>query len=364
IPPSARRKSQRGIRRSTAPGSESNNHRVAWASRFMASAIIATEAEPLRSQARFMPRNHLTSLAFPDRPQTSSAKSCQDPKLEEIPLTHSKRTENKFKILAGLPHRKCYSEYIERKTKAQAKSPRLFSFPTMSRTSSSRRRPSASRSKPVRKKPVRKKPARKKPVPEKPVPQTPRQRELTTKRRGELAELAFVLKAANLGFGVARPYGDSERYDVILDARNLDARDLISRRHRSDAHVGTAAPGCPAARKYRAAAAPQKHRPGQIRHCPPDPSPPLWRVQVKCSTQISTGLYRVNAHRRSNGRAVPYLPGEIHFFAAYIIPEDTWYILPLHALRGVTSLLFRRRRDRRPGLYDAYREAWHLLRPK
>jgi hypothetical protein len=85
---------------------------------------------------------------------------------------------------------------------------------------------------------------------------------------------------------------------------------------------------------------------------------------VKCSTQISTGLYRVNAHRRCNGRAVPYLPGEIHFFAAYIIPEDTWYILPLHALRGVTSLLFRRHRDRRPGLYDAYREAWHLLRPK
>jgi hypothetical protein len=229
----------------------------------------------------------------------------------------------------------------------------------MSRTSSARRRPSASRSKPVRKRP-----ARKKPVPEKPVPQTPRQRELTTKRRGELAELAFVLKAANLGFGVARPYGDSERYDVILDARNLDARDLISRRHRRDAHVGTAAPGCPAARKYRAAAASQKHRPGQIRPCPPDPSPPLWRVQVKCSTQISTGLYRVNAHRRANGRAVPYLPGEIHFFAAYIIPEDTWYILPLHAIRGVTSLLFRRRRDHRPGLYDAYREAWHLLRPK
>jgi hypothetical protein len=96
---------------------------------------------------------------------------------------------------------------------------------------------------------------------------------------------------------------------------------------------------------------------------PPDPNPPLWRVQVKCSTQLSTGLYRVNAHRRSNGRAVPYLPGEIDFFAVYIIPEDTWYIIPLAATRGKTSLLFRRRRDPKPGLYDAYREAWHLLRP-
>ena len=97
---------------------------------------------------------------------------------------------------------------------------------------------------------------------------------------------------------------------------------------------------------------------------PPTPPPPLWRVQVKCSTQLFEGLYRVNAHRRACGRAVPYLPGEIDFFAVYIIPEDTWYIIPLHATGGVTSLLFRRRADRRPGLYDAYREAWHLLRPK
>jgi hypothetical protein len=85
---------------------------------------------------------------------------------------------------------------------------------------------------------------------------------------------------------------------------------------------------------------------------------------VKCSTQLCNGLYRINAHRRINGRAVPYLPGEIHFIAAYIIPEDTWYIIPLHATFGVTSLLFRRHRDRRPGLYDAYREAWHLLCPQ
>src|SRR5947209_3330027 len=49
-------------------------------------------------------------------------------------------------------------------------------------------------------------------------PKTARQREATTKRRGELAELAFVYKAASLGFGVAKPYGDSERYDFRLEA--------------------------------------------------------------------------------------------------------------------------------------------------
>ena len=47
--------------------------------------------------------------------------------------------------------------------------------------------------------------------------QTPFERERSTKRRGEISELAFALAAARHGFGIARPYGDSERYDIILD---------------------------------------------------------------------------------------------------------------------------------------------------
>ncbi|HMD77095.1 MAG TPA: group I intron-associated PD-(D/E)XK endonuclease [Terracidiphilus sp.] len=172
-------------------------------------------------------------------------------------------------------------------------------------------------------------------------------RERNTKRRGELAELVFLLIATRLGFGVSKPYGDSERYDFILDSRDVG----IS----TAAHGGAGAPARPAARKYRAAAVPAAlatERPA-----------PLWRIQVKCSTQLLNGLYRVNAHRRSGGRALPYLPGEIDFIAAYIIPEDTWYIIPVHAVRG-TSLLFRRKKDHRPGLYDQYRQAWRLLRPR
>jgi hypothetical protein len=144
-------------------------------------------------------------------------------------------------------------------------------------------------------------------------------RERNTKHRGELAELVFLLIATRMGFAVSKPYGDNERYDFILDAR--------------------------------------------LPH-PRFPSASLlWRIQVKASTQLLNGLYRVNAHRRSGRRAVPYRIGEIDFIAAYIIPEDTWYIIPLHAVR-CTSLLFRRKKDRRPGLYDQYKEAWHLLRPK
>jgi len=182
----------------------------------------------------------------------------------------------------------------------------------MSRIRSSRRRPPASRPRTV-------------------PPVHSLRRDRNTKRRGELAELVFLLIATRLGFGVSKPYGDSERYDFILDSR-----DLVSR---TDAHVATAAPGRRAARTYRAAALPSalaSQRPS-----------PLYRVQVKCSTQLLNGLYRINAHHRSGGRAVPYLPGEIDFIAAYIVPEDTWYIIPLHAVRG-TSLLFRRKKDHRP----------------
>jgi hypothetical protein len=212
---------------------------------------------------------------------------------------------------------------------------------------------------------------------------TARLRELNTKRRGELAELAFTLKAARLGFGVSRPFGDSERYDAIIDARELSP----SRKH-------SCPPTCPTLRGVRrvestpvataASAVPRRKASGidkgvsldcpalrTFRHfdlkpswCGRDGTPPLWRVQVKCSTQLENDMYHLNAHRRTGGRAVPYLPGEIDFLAAYIIPEDTWYIIPLEAFLGSTSLLFRRRDDPKPGLYDEYKEAWHLLRPK
>jgi hypothetical protein len=134
-------------------------------------------------------------------------------------------------------------------------------------------------------------------------------RERQTKRRGELSELAFTYKAATLGFGVAKPYGDSERYDFILDSGSK-----------------------------------------------------LWRVQIKSTTTLLNGRYHVNSHRRTNGSVVPYSPAEVDFMVAYIIPEDTWYLIPIQDIRERTSLLFCSRNDPRgPGLYAQYREAWHLL---
>src|SRR5260370_9313429 len=43
-------------------------------------------------------------------------------------------------------------------------------------------------------------------------------RSLTNKRRGEMAEAAFLHKASGLGFGVSKPWGDSEPYDLIVDS--------------------------------------------------------------------------------------------------------------------------------------------------
>jgi len=157
---------------------------------------------------------------------------------------------------------------------------------------------------------------------------TPFEREDATKRCGEIAQLAFALKAARLRFGVSHPYGDSERYDVILDC------------HR--AHLFSQQPHHPACLDNRS-------------------RPRLIRIQVKATTQLVEGLYRINAHRRIHGRAVPYKLSEIDFIAAYVIPEDSWFIFPLPHVLGLTSLLLSPKNRRKPHPNNPYREAWHLL---
>jgi len=176
-------------------------------------------------------------------------------------------------------------------------------------------------------------------------PQTPFERELTTKRRGEISELAFALAAARHGFGIARPYGDSERYDIILDPAHLPSV------------IPTVAQRKPAKRR----ACPEQAKRHEANLLSSSAHTRLIRVQVKSSTQLQCGLYRVNAHRRINGRAVPYTLAEIDFFAAYVIPEDSWFIFPLAHILGSTAVTLSPKRRRKPHCNDPYREAWHYL---
>jgi hypothetical protein len=125
----------------------------------------------------------------------------------------------------------------------------------------------------------------------------------TRKRSGEAAEAAFLAKASGLGFGVAKPWGDSERYDFILDSGHG-----------------------------------------------------FLRVQVKSTQRYAESRYRVKAA----GWKDTYTLDEIDFLVAYIIPEDLWYVVPIAAFASRTGLRFYPHSGRN-ALYEQYREAWCLM---
>jgi len=127
---------------------------------------------------------------------------------------------------------------------------------------------------------------------------------------GDLGEVAFVRKAMSVGFVVAKPYGHNHPYDFLVEG-------------------GTN----------------------------------LWRVQVKTCSFTRNGLYTAGICRSRNGVRTPYTEAELDFIVVYVMPEDTWYVLPVREAVGRYTMMFRaptgnHRRD--PYVY--YREAWHQLR--
>jgi hypothetical protein len=116
-------------------------------------------------------------------------------------------------------------------------------------------------------------------------------------------------KATGLGFPLALPYGHLHRYDFIVESgRNL------------------------------------------------------WRVQVKTSSFMLRGMYRLCTYHRAKGIGHTYTESEIDFVAVYIIPKKTWYILPVSEVVERRTLFFRPIGPPRLDPYAHYREAWHLLR--
>ena len=125
------------------------------------------------------------------------------------------------------------------------------------------------------------------------------------KKRGEWAESVFMARAGELGLPVSKPWGDSRSYDCV---------------------VGN--PG-----KFVA-------------------------VQVKCTIAVLHSGTGYICSTCSSGKV--YRAGAFDFFAAYVIPEDAWYIIPERKTRGLKSISLCT--EGGEAKYEMYREAWHLLR--
>jgi hypothetical protein len=135
-----------------------------------------------------------------------------------------------------------------------------------------------------------------------------RERGQQAHKLGDLGEVAFLHKATALGFMVAQPYGMGHPFDFIVQGGRG-----------------------------------------------------LCRVQVKATVHMRFGLYRVNIFRNLGAGRRAYREYEVDFVAVYIIPEDTWYILPVREVADRRVLMFRPKGYPRPDPYAQYREAWHLL---
>jgi hypothetical protein len=130
------------------------------------------------------------------------------------------------------------------------------------------------------------------------------------KERGEWAEARFLARAAEEGFRVSKPWGDSARYDFAVE------------------------------------------REGRF-----------LRIQVKSTVSRLRDGYRCllqPPQAKENPKKL-YTAEQVDFFAAYVIPEDVWYILPAEVavkMRGRAWLF-----PGSPGhKYEGYKEAWELLR--
>jgi hypothetical protein len=137
------------------------------------------------------------------------------------------------------------------------------------------------------------------------------------KRMGELSQAAFLARAQALGFGLAVPWGDSEKCDFIVWER---------------------------------------------------PSGKLLRVQVKATGRLNCGGYDVQPvySTRSEGKKT-YTAADIDVLAAHVRVEgrrkkDVWYLLPIAAIEGVKSLRFHPGMKSKNARWEKYREGWEWLR--
>ena len=132
---------------------------------------------------------------------------------------------------------------------------------------------------------------------------------MNLKRRGSQYEAAFATQALKRGLNILEPYGDYMPYDVMV--QNGDGRIL--------------------------------------------------RVQVKgTGNQIKNKPgYKVIA-ATGNATKTPINPDEVDVLAAYVEPEDTWYVIPVVKLKGNVSV-YLNPNTKRNGRYEVWKEAWNVF---
>ena len=141
------------------------------------------------------------------------------------------------------------------------------------------------------------------------------------KRLGEVSQAAFLLKARTLGFGVALPWGDSERYDFVVWAKAAGEGARAT-------HAGGT----------------------------------MLRVQVKGTGRLHRRGYEVQAVHATRGQGKKrYTKKEIDVLAAHVQPLDVWYVLPIEAIGRAKSLRFYPDIKSRGPRWEEYREAWEVL---
>ena len=132
---------------------------------------------------------------------------------------------------------------------------------------------------------------------------------LTCKQLGEIAEAEFIAKAVGMGFVVAKPWGDSEPYDFIVNTR------------------------------------------GNFN---------FWRVQVKSAHVVGEDegcSFRAHDHAQRS-----YSSEYIDALVTYAKPYEAWYVLPVRVVEGLRSLKLYPESLKKRSKYEKWREAWEVLR--
>ena len=129
-------------------------------------------------------------------------------------------------------------------------------------------------------------------------------------RKGDLAEAAFLSRALRMGFNVSKPVNSNCRYDFLVEAAGRYNRIQVKS---------------------------------------------VWWSVEKGPYYIPVGCGRGLRHR--------YGADELDFFAAYIVLENAWYIIPVQAV-GERSKVHVHPHLRGVGKFERFREAWHLLLPR